>query len=120
MGLLLKPRSLRWTVATGFIVALTVGLCFFSLSKHSVYFYTPQEAQASEDISFSRSVRIGGMVEQNSVQWQAKKLQLNFVLTDLHQTKIHVFHNGAPPDLFKENAGVVVEGYLSKDRQTFN
>jgi|OM-RGC.v1.023803639 Cytochrome c-type biogenesis protein CcmE len=113
------PRGRRWTFATIVFLGSIVTICLFSLSQHSVYFYTPKEAATSQKVPFNQSIRIGGVVQTGSVEWQAKNLDLSFVLTDLTSIKIKIQHHGAPPDLFKENSGVVVEGYLSKDRKSF-
>ena len=56
------------------------------------------------------TVRIMGMVKENSINWVPKTTQLTFQMTDDHEHFVHVTYNGAKPDMFKEGQGVVVEG----------
>ncbi len=113
-----KSKSWKWIVGISVIAASVLVLSFMTLEGNSVYFYTPHEA--SEKASTLKSeIRVGGMVKSESVQWDRKSLNLNFVLSDLKGTEIEVSHKGTPPDMFKENSGVVVEGKISGDGRTF-
>jgi cytochrome c-type biogenesis protein CcmE len=50
------------------------------------------------------------------VQWNADKLDLQFVVVDTGATAaIHVRSNGAPPQMFRDGMGVVVEGRYRRD-----
>ena len=55
------------------------------------------------------------MVKAGSVQWDSTAVSLQFILSDLATTEISVSYKGSPPDMFKENAGVVVQGHISAD-----
>jgi len=54
-------------------------------------------------------VRLGGQVKPGSVQWNAKTLDLRFAITD-GTGEIAVRAKGAPPQMFRDGIGVVVEG----------
>jgi cytochrome c-type biogenesis protein CcmE len=58
------------------------------------------------------------MVVPGSVDWKAENLSLHFTLSDLKGAEIRIAHTGTPPDMFKENQGVVVEGSIAKDGKT--
>ena len=108
-------RKKRWLVGGSIVFAVIIGLSLMTMSQNSVYFYTPGEAlQKSKSLSQS-TIRVGGMVEAASVQWQPEALDLKFVLTDMKGVRIHVHHRGTPPDMFKENSGVVVEGRINQE-----
>jgi cytochrome c-type biogenesis protein CcmE len=110
-----KGLPLKWMV--GAAVLLVGGLAVSSLQfgDNTVYFYTPQEATAkAADIS-SKTIKVGGMVKAGTVQWKPEELALNFVMTDMQGIDIEVSHKGTPPDMFKEQAGVVVEGRIEAD-----
>ncbi len=80
-----------------------------ALNSSLVYFVLPNE-YAKDPSSFDgRRIRLGGMVEPGSVDFNDQDLQLTFMVTDSIKD-YQVDYRGAPPDLFKENQGVVVEG----------
>ena len=101
------------------MVLKPICLCFLSLDQYTVYFFTPKEAVAKAFKLGHQVIRVGGMVKGQSVQWRPKELSLKFVLSDLKETNIDVVYEGAPPDMFKENSGVVVEGLLDKEGNEF-
>jgi cytochrome c-type biogenesis protein CcmE len=107
-----KKGSIRWIVGGLVIAAAVTGVAFLNLGDNLVYFYTPAEAYAKGAELAGQTVKVGGMVQPGSVKWQPEQLSLDFVMTDLDGHNISVHHNGTPPDMFKENQGVVVEGRL--------
>ena len=111
--------SRKWLVGITVICSTIVFLSLINLGQYTVYFFTPKEAVAQSSKINEKVVRIGGMVKNKTVKWQPKSLKLKFVLSDLKGTDIEVFYKGAPPDMFKENSGVVVEGSLSLDGKLF-
>lgn len=82
---------------------------FKSINSSLVYFILPSEYAANPDNYVGKRIRLGGIVEQNSIKFNDESLELNFIVTD-SINKYKVSHYGAPPQLFKENTGVVVEG----------
>jgi cytochrome c-type biogenesis protein CcmE len=59
-----------------------------------------------------RRLRIGGLVEQGSVQKDGHEVR--FKVTDLKQS-VNVVYRGLLPDLFREGQGVIAEGSLGAD-----
>ncbi|MCB9228331.1 MAG: cytochrome c maturation protein CcmE [Deltaproteobacteria bacterium] len=108
----------KWIIGGGIIALVILGLSFLQLGDYTVYFYTPEEAFAQAPDLQARDIRVGGMVVPGSVNWQPEELKLNFTISDLKGTTIAVEHKGTPPDMFKENQGVVVEGRISSDGQS--
>jgi cytochrome c-type biogenesis protein CcmE len=80
-----------------------------ALNSSLVYFILPNEYAANPSEFEGRRIRLGGIVEPGSVNFDDKTLSLAFKVTDSIKTYA-VSHHGAPPDLFKEGLGVVVEG----------
>ena len=98
-------------VAGGLVIVAALGyLVYAGVSQSSVYFVTPGELQAAPVAG--KAYRLGGMVKPGTLKWQPRSLDLTFVLTD-GQASIPVRHKGAPPDLFAEGRGAVVEGTWS-------
>ena len=59
-------------------------------------------------------MRLGGQVKPGSLSWDAEALDLRFVVAD-SLGEVPVRSTGAPPAMFKEGIGVVVEGRYTHD-----
>lgn len=85
-----------------------------SLGEDLVYYWSPVELAAKADQAKGATVRLGGLVEAGSVVWEPESQRLAFRVTDGSKT-IPVEGQGAPPQMFREGIGVVVEGKLGDD-----
>jgi cytochrome c-type biogenesis protein CcmE len=94
---------------------LTVFLVLKSLEENVVYFQSPSEINISSEL-VKKKIRIGGMVKKDSISFSSN--EVSFVITDF-KNEINVIYNGAIPNLFEEEKGVVAEGFL-KDRNFFS
>ena len=90
---------------------LIVGTILIVLQDNILFFYTPSEI-LEKDLKQDEKVRLGGLVEENSVARNDTKI--NFTITDLKQT-MEVTYEGILPDLFREGQGVIVKGYLQNN-----
>jgi cytochrome c-type biogenesis protein CcmE len=95
------------------IVAVFAWLLFGGLQKNVVFFLTPQELLAKGSDGVDAPVRLGGQVKPGSTKWDAKTLALHFTVTD-GKREIPVESKGAPPQMFRDGMGVVVEGRLAQ------
>lgn len=91
------------------IVAVFAWLLFGGLEKNVVFFLTPQELLAKGTDGVGVPVRLGGQVKPGSVKWNAQALDLRFTVTD-GAREMPVHSTGAPPQMFRDGMGVVVEG----------
>jgi cytochrome c-type biogenesis protein CcmE len=82
-------------------------LVLSAFSSNLVFFYGPSDLK-TQPISADRRVRIGGLVEDDSVKRGADN-RVAFRITD-GKTDIAVVYHGILPDLFREGQGVVAEG----------
>lgn len=87
-------------------------LMFGGLENNVVYFWTPAELLAKGDTAHNRAVRLGGQVAPGSVKWDANALELTFKVSD-GKSEVFVHSKGAPPQMFRDGMGVVVEGKYS-------
>lgn len=110
-----KSNSARWIIGISIIGIAVVTISLVQLGDNVVYFYTPGEAVTKAPDLKGKNIKVGGMVVAGSVLWKAEDLALSFTLSDLKGAEISVAHKGTPPDMFKENQGVVVEGTISSD-----
>ncbi len=79
------------------------------LNKNILYFKTPTDIFNSQNLNFSKSLRVGGMVKENSII--VNNNEIKFVITDL-KNEIMVTYQGTVPNLFLEGKGVIAEGKL--------
>ncbi len=89
-------------------------LIWGGIGDNLVYFLTPVELEAKGAEAYDVPVRLGGEVAPGSVQWNAEALDLRFDLTD-GEARYSVRSTGAPPQMFREGIGVIVEGKLRAD-----
>lgn len=107
-----RRGRLKWGLGAVVIGAAIVAMVSVQLGNNAVYFYTPDEAYAKAPDLTGKTVRVGGMVTPDTIKWDAENLDLKFMMSDLKGHEIAVHHRGAPPDMFKANQGVVVEGLI--------
>lgn len=88
-------------------------LVWGGLGSNLVYFLTPTELLARGDAAFETPVRLGGQVVPGSITWDADALDLRFRVSD-GDTALDVLSKGAPPAMFKDTMGVVVEGRFER------
>ena len=93
-------------------------LVYGGIGENLVYFLTPQELIAKGTRAYDVPLRLGGQVVPGSVQWDAQTLDLRFKVTDGVKT-VDVRSHGAPPQMFRDGIGVVVEGRFAKGGSLF-
>lgn len=101
---------MKWIIGTGILSVCVLALSFLNFGDNIVYFYTPKEALARTNST--TTIKVGGLVQKGSIGKFGDAIK--FVLTD-NEVYITVVYNGIPPDMFKENQGVVVEGRFDKN-----
>ncbi len=80
-----------------------------------VYYMSPTELVAKGEAGRDATVRIMGLVAADSVDWRPQEQLLRFRIDD-GQTTLAIEGRGAPPQMFREGIGVVVEGRLGSDQ----
>ena len=110
----MKPKSQRLIILFFFLtlLGLSTFLVLKSLEDNIVYFYSPtdiNEKILSNEIDLSKRIRIGGLVKENSILKEGKKISFK-VYDGLDE--ILVTYNGILPDLFREEQGIVALGKI--------
>ena len=110
----MKPKSQRLIILFFFIslLSLSTFLVLKSLEDNIVYFYSPTDINKkilSNKIDLSKKIRIGGLVKENSILKEGKKISFK-----IHDgiDEILVTYNGILPDLFREEQGIVALGKI--------
>ncbi len=104
-------RRLTIVLAGMVLLSGAVALVLTALDENLSYFYSPSDIA---EAPHGRSIRLGGLVEEDSVERQADGVTVTFRVTDLANS-IAVTYQGLLPDLFSEGQGVITEGRLGPD-----
>lgn len=110
----MKKRQKRLYLVAGGLaaVAAVTALVVNAFRDNLVFFYTPSDI-AAEIVPFERTFRIGGLVEDGSVQRAADGITVHFQVTDT-AVAVPVVYQGILPNLFREGQGVVAVGTLQE------
>jgi cytochrome c-type biogenesis protein CcmE len=96
--------------AGGAFLAITAG----GIGQNLVYYWGPTELHAAGDKAVGASIRLGGLVRQGSLKPASAGSLLEFDVIDRQGGVVRVRSTGVPPQMFRENIGVVVEGTMSR------
>ncbi|HMM86600.1 MAG: cytochrome c maturation protein CcmE [Gammaproteobacteria bacterium] len=109
----MKPRTKRALAVVGGVATLAAvtALVLNAFQSNLVFFYSPTQV-ASNEAPKDRAFRVGGLVEEGSLQRDG--LTVHFRITDTAQT-VPVTYTGMLPDLFQEGKGVVAQGRIGAD-----
>jgi cytochrome c-type biogenesis protein CcmE len=110
----MKPKNQRLALVAAAVIAVlaAVLLAMWGLKDRASYFYTPADIAAGKAHD-GQAMRLGGMVEQASIQHLPDGVTIRFVLTD-GKAETPVTFRGIVPDLFSEGSGAVAEGRLER------
>lgn len=105
----MRPRIRTLALGIAVIAAALGFLVYQGLANNLVYYVTPSELLAKGVAADGQSLRLGGLVRPGSRHWNATTQTLSFVLQD-PKASVPVVSHGLPPQMFREDIGVVVEG----------
>lgn len=111
----MKARHKRLFLVLGIVAGVSVAtaLILNAFRDNMTFFITPSEVMAKTELP-ERRFRIGGVVEEGTLERDSESTQVKFEVTDTAKN-ITVIYNGILPDLFREGQGVVVEGRINAD-----
>jgi len=95
------------------MLGVAAALVLTAFEDNIVFFYSPTDI-AEKALRPGQTVRLGGLVQAESVKKASDGVTTEFVITDTNKT-ISVRYAGLLPDLFREGQGVVTQGSLGPD-----
>lgn len=107
-----KQKRLSLILGGLSVLGLAAGLVLYALSDTITFFHTPSDLTET-GVQPGQRIRLGGMVEEGSVQ-KGPGTKTSFAVTDTLKA-VTVTYDGILPDLFREGQGVVTEGKLQTD-----
>ncbi|MCG5493674.1 MULTISPECIES: cytochrome c maturation protein CcmE [Ectothiorhodospira] len=112
----MTPRQKRRMAGVALVVlavSTASALALSAFRENLMYFYGPSQI-AQGEAPGERIIRLGGLVEEGSIQHNDTDLTVQFSITDTAHS-IPVEYVGLLPDLFREGQGVVTHGRLGSD-----
>ena len=110
----LRFQRLILILLTLIMLGAALLLILFNTKQNIVFFYTPSEL-LENDITLDKKLRIGGYVKKLSfVENSLNKYE--FKITD-NSNDLLIFYEGMLPDLFREEQGIVIEGFIDKNKK---
>jgi cytochrome c-type biogenesis protein CcmE len=107
-----KAKQTKFLVGGLVVVLVMVYLVFSSLSGATQYYLTVAEIEAQGPSN--RIVRVNGIVDGDSIQYDPRALTLEFDLVD-DSGRLPVVHHDVMPDMLRDGADAVVEGKYRED-----
>ena len=110
----MKPKNQRLVLVAAAAAALlaAVLLAMWGLQSQASFFFTPADIAAGKARE-RKAMRLGGMVEQGSIQHLPDGVTIRFMVTD-GKAQTPVVYRGIVPDMLREGSGDVAEGRLEK------
>ncbi len=103
-------RKRKLVVAALVVVVLIVAFVIYVVLGHAGDGHlTVTELKAESASHFGHSIRVGGKVVFDSVQWDSQNKIMRFSLTDGQET-LDVIYRDVVPDTFEPGGELVVEG----------
>ena len=106
----------KQVIAVAALSVVAGGLAFIALSDiedNLVYYWDPAQLLEKGELAKKATIRLGGVVRTDSIDWNPETLKLYFKvgMTANEKEEVITVHSvGAPPQMFQEGMGVVVEG----------
>lgn len=110
----MRRKTRRFMIAAFAVAAAAfLVIALGGINKNLVYYWTPTDLHAAGDKAYGATIRLGGMVAPHSVKGRNGASGLEFDVKDSTGI-VHVKSSGVPPQMFRENIGVVVEGTMTR------
>ncbi len=112
----MTPRQKRMVTVAAILVGVGIATTFAlkAFNQNLLYYYSPTQVAAGE-APMNRTIRVGGMVQANSIKREPGSLEVTFSVTDF-QKEVPVSYTGILPDLFREGQGTIARGRFQDGR----
>lgn len=111
-----KPakRNIKFFIGAA-VIFLAIGfLVFNAMSSAGAYYMTVSELAESAEANVGKTVRVSGVVVDDSVDYNSAELILKFSIKD-DANQLPIYFHGPRPDNFTRAAEAIVEGKYGED-----
>lgn len=105
-----KSGKTKFMIGGVVIVLAILYLIYTGIQSSAAYFLTIDELQSQAVAYEDRQVRVSGMVDETSIDYQSSELILRFEIMGENGERLPVVFNGPKPDQMREGAEAIVEG----------
>jgi cytochrome c-type biogenesis protein CcmE len=112
----MSPLRKKQLAAVGALLLAGGALTFISfggIEKNLVYYWDVAQLVDKGEAAKGAVVRLGGVVKTGTLDWNSTTLDLRFQVgmrPEPGDPSVKVVSRGAPPQMFREGIGVVLEG----------
>ena len=106
-----KQRRLALVLVLLFAMGAIGFVSMGNIGENLVYYWNTTELVEQGDKAIGADIRLGGVVKEGTLKWDESKNELEFEIGD-GKNYVKVFAKGAPPQMFREGIGVLVEGTM--------
>lgn len=118
----MNPQNRNRLIAVGALVVAGIALAaiaFGNIGENLVYYWTPGELMSQGDKAYGPTIRLGGVVQPGSIEWNPDHTKLTFKVADSREANaasVKVNCDQVPPQMFREGIGVVIEGTFERSQ----
>lgn len=118
----MTPVARNRLIAVAALLVAAGGLAYVSLGNlgnNLVYYWSPSDLMKNGDKAYGPTIRLGGIVQKGSLKWNEAHSELRFKVADNKEPNaptVDVLTTEIPPQMFRENIGVVVEGTYDRSQ----
>jgi cytochrome c-type biogenesis protein CcmE len=105
----MKSQRLKFVILIVVVAAITFGWIVIGTGDEEVPYVSISELREKEGTWKQRRFRLGGMVEIGSIAYSPDRLSVEFIMLQ-GEEQLQVHYKGLTPDMFKDEAEVIVEG----------
>jgi cytochrome c-type biogenesis protein CcmE len=110
----MRRKTRRFVFIALAVAALAfLGIAAGGINDNLVYYWTPTDMHAAGTKAYGATIRLGGMVAPGSIRHHSGTTGVEFDVKDAAAV-VHVKSSGVPPQMFRDNIGVVVEGTMTR------
>jgi cytochrome c-type biogenesis protein CcmE len=111
-------KKLKFIIG-GVVIALAiVYLIYNGIQSSAAYFLTVDELYAKGTAIENRTVRVSGLVDADTIDFNNRDLILTFDVTSETGERLPVVFNGPKPDQMREGAEAIIEGKYNGEQFT--
>lgn len=91
------------------VAVITIGWITVGTGTEEVPYVTIDELVQKQGSWTQDRFRMGGLVEAGSIVYSEDNLRVDFVMQQ-DDSRLHVAYRGLPPDMFTDEAEIIIEG----------
>ncbi len=104
----------KYVIGGVIVLAAVIYLLVLIINNSTSYYLGVSEFYDRIDQFEDTNLRIAGTIADNSIEWNAEKLELSFTVTE-GGGNMPVIYNGSQPNGFKAGSNLLVEGKYGSD-----